>query len=379
MERPKVSIVIPVYNVSRYLKTCLESILVQTMNDIEIICVDDGSTDSSGAILDKYAERDSRIRVIHKENGGYGKAVNTGMDVANGEFFAIVESDDIVHPKMYETLYRIAKEFDLDVIKSDFCRFTIDGGIFNPTNDKIASNSELYEKVIENDPILVLSEASLYTWSGIYKLDFLRKNNIRHNETPGASYQDNGFWFITMSLAKRVWFHNEVFYMLRRDNPNSSINSKEKVYCVRDEYEYIRNCLIKCNKYVDLAGMYWYARFGAYRYTYNRIAIQYKADFAKHYSEVMAQAIKSGEIDYSFFNKKNAEDLKLLVDNYKQYDKKKKRLAKRTQKKGKGDTYWERFLWCYEDNGLLYTIIHTIERPGLIIAKKIHKFTNKTV
>ena len=84
MNMCKVSVLVPVYNVEKYLPQCLDSILAQTLRDIEIICIDDGSKDTSGDVLDRYAEKDSRVRVIHKENGGYGKALNTGMQIAQG-------------------------------------------------------------------------------------------------------------------------------------------------------------------------------------------------------------------------------------------------------------------------------------------------------
>ena len=122
---PKVSVIIPVYNVENYLRQCLDSVVNQTLSDIEIICVDDGSTDNSGKILDEYATKDSRIKVIHKENGGYGKAMNVGLDNAIGEYIGIVEPDDYIALDMYETLYNIAKEKDLDFSKP-FCVWVVD-------------------------------------------------------------------------------------------------------------------------------------------------------------------------------------------------------------------------------------------------------------
>ena len=140
MSKPKVSVVIPVCNVETYLRECLDSALAQTLRDIEIICVDDGSTDSSPAILDEYAAKDSRVKVIHKPNGGYGHTMNVGMDAATGEYFAILESDDIIKPNMYEVLYGLAKANDVDVIKSDHEVFVGD------ENDRIFTYMSLTEK-----------------------------------------------------------------------------------------------------------------------------------------------------------------------------------------------------------------------------------------
>lgn len=116
----KVSIVVPVYNVQKYLRQGLDSIVNQTLQDIEIICVDDGSTDESGKILDEYAAKDGRVKVIHKNNTGYGNSMNIGFTAASGEYIGIVESDDYADPKMFETLYQIASANNLDIVKSGF-------------------------------------------------------------------------------------------------------------------------------------------------------------------------------------------------------------------------------------------------------------------
>lgn len=120
MIKPKISIVIPVYNVEKYLKQCLDSAVNQTLLEIEIICVDDGSTDNSGSILDEYAQKDTRIKVIHKENAGYGKAMNDGLAKATGEYFAVLESDDFIVKDAYEIFYREAKLHDADIVRSDY-------------------------------------------------------------------------------------------------------------------------------------------------------------------------------------------------------------------------------------------------------------------
>ena len=117
---PKVSVVVPVYNVEKYLEQCLDSIVNQTLKDIEIICVDDGSTDKSGEILDKYVTEDDRVKVIHKKNSGYGNSMNIGFDAAQGEYIGIIESDDYAELNMFESLYECAVENNLDVVKSEY-------------------------------------------------------------------------------------------------------------------------------------------------------------------------------------------------------------------------------------------------------------------
>ena len=101
----EISVLIPVYNVEDYLERCLDSVIGQTFSDLEILCIDDGSTDRSGKILDRYAEQDSRLRVIHKENSGYGNSMNLVLSLASGTYIGIVESDDYIEPDMYEKLH----------------------------------------------------------------------------------------------------------------------------------------------------------------------------------------------------------------------------------------------------------------------------------
>lgn len=116
----KLSVIIPVYNTEKYLRRCLDSVLMQTLSDIEIICVDDGSTDNSLRILEEYAGRDSRITVIHKENGGLVSARKTGVGIATGEYIGYVDSDDWIEPDMYESLYECAYGHDADMVTSGY-------------------------------------------------------------------------------------------------------------------------------------------------------------------------------------------------------------------------------------------------------------------
>ena len=113
---PKISIIVPVYNVEKYLEKCVRSILAQTFTDFELILVDDGSPDSSGAMCDQFAEQDQRVKVIHKENGGLSDARNAGIEIATGEYLGFVDSDDYIADDMYELLYtNIVKDADLSI------------------------------------------------------------------------------------------------------------------------------------------------------------------------------------------------------------------------------------------------------------------------
>lgn len=121
---PKVSIVMPSLNVAAYVRECMESVIRQTLKDIEILCVDAGSTDGTWEILRKYADKDKRIKLIHSEKKSYGHQMNLGIREATGSYIGIVETDDYILPKMYERLYTYALDNDADFVKSDYYAFT---------------------------------------------------------------------------------------------------------------------------------------------------------------------------------------------------------------------------------------------------------------
>ena len=121
MAQPKVSIVVPVYNTEKYLIRCMDSITKQTLKDIEIIIIDDGSKEECAVLCDKISKTDSRIKVVHKENGGLGFARNTGVEAATGEYIGFVDSDDYIEQIMYETLYNTAKKYNADLCLSGIC------------------------------------------------------------------------------------------------------------------------------------------------------------------------------------------------------------------------------------------------------------------
>ena len=122
-EKMKISVIIPVYNVAQYLRQCLDSVINQTYTDLQIILVDDGSTDESGAICDQYAAKDSRVEVYHRENKNVGAVLNFGLSVAKGEYIAQIDSDDALHPRMYEILYNEAQKYNADMT---CCKWSFD-------------------------------------------------------------------------------------------------------------------------------------------------------------------------------------------------------------------------------------------------------------
>lgn len=326
-EQPKVSVIVPVYNNAQYLYECMDSIVNQTLQEIEIICIDDGSTDKSSEILDEYARKDPRIKVIHKKNTGYGHSMNVGLDAATGEYIGIVESDDYILPEMYKTLYQTAKKYDVNFVKSDFKRFYGDkeNRIFE--DRFLTEDKTVYEKVLNPQQNFSLFHLNNVIWNGIYSYKFVFNNNIRFNETPGASYQDNGFWFQLFIWAKKIYCIKSKFYMLRRDNPNSSVLSKAKVFCMCDEYQFIRKILQKNplleKKFIKIFNL---KKFHNYMFTYNRIGDEYKLSFLKRFSEEFNESYKSGELDKELFGK-NWDIISKIIKDYNSY------FVEKTQKK----------------------------------------------
>ena len=176
----KVSIIIPVYNAQKYLRRCLDSLINQTLKEIEIICINDGSTDNSLNILKEYEQNDSRIIIINQENSGIGKARNSGIKIAKGEYIGFVDADDWVDKDYYEKLYNAAKKYDSDIAAGDFYR---EGKIFK--TKKLKHTAEEFitdkEKIFKKAVIPRYN----YVWNKIYRSSEVKKylfDNVRYYE-----------------------------------------------------------------------------------------------------------------------------------------------------------------------------------------------------
>ena len=300
---PKVSIVIPSLNSVEYIKECIDSVLNQTLKDIEIICVDAGSTDGTLEILRGYERQDARLKVIVSSKKSYGYQMNLGIREAKGEYLGIVESDDFIKQEMYEVLYCIITKFGCDVVRENILGFEEIGGNKKFNELAISYIPDLYCKLtnFQQDERIIKD-----TWnmnqSGIYRLSFIENNNIRFNETSGASYQDTGFWFQVSAFASNIYIHNEAHYCYRRDNPNSSCNSKEKVYCICEEYDFIRD-IFKDNSELKqrILPIIAYLRFLAYRWNLERIGDEFKQDFIHKIKYDFEYINKNGELDEKLF------------------------------------------------------------------------------
>ncbi|ECR1935007.1 glycosyltransferase family 2 protein, partial [Campylobacter jejuni] len=244
--KPKISVIIPSYNSAKYIKECLDSVIFQSLTEIEILCIDAYSIDGTIDILKSYEKQDSRIRIIFSKKKSLGYQINLGLKEAKGEYFTIVESDDYVKIDMCEKLYALACNYDCQVIKSDFIGFKDKRSQRVFKNLPICYDQTLYNKKTNSylNPSIIINSWNM-NQSSLYKMDFIKKYDIRVNETQGASYQDIGLWFQILSLASSIYFYKEGFYFYRQDNEHASVKSKDKIYCVCDEFEFLDKFLDK--------------------------------------------------------------------------------------------------------------------------------------
>lgn len=221
--RPSVSVVVPVYNVERYLRQCVDSILGQTLENIEIILVDDGSPDACPAIVDEYAAADPRVVAVHQSNGGYGKAVNAGIARAKGRYIGIIESDDWIEPDMYAKLFARAEETGADIVKCGFYKYD---STQSPALQNVPWAGCMPDLFAAPDtpfrpccwPPVFAWHASL--WSNLYRAGFLKE--IRVIESPGAAYQDMPFVMEALSRARSMSVVKEYLVHYRMEQGQGS-------------------------------------------------------------------------------------------------------------------------------------------------------------
>ena len=317
-EKPDVSVVLPIYNAEPYLREALDSVKNQTLSNIEIICVNDGSTDLSLSIIKEYADEDSRIVIDDGLNGGYGKAMNRGINRARGEFIGILEPDDIVLSDMFETLIGIARRDNLDFVRADFNRFTKqEDGAYSFTQESIChGNHSLYNKVLNPQITLSLLNVRMQNWTGIYRKAFLDEHGIRFHESPGARFQDNSFWFQTYCWATRIEYVDRPFYCHRDDNPNSSTNRSDLMFAMLDEWAWIREYLKQFpDKEQKLIKAFQHRKYHNCMFAFGKLADELQLSYLERFSNELRQAASSGELDMSLFTHLERKKIHLLMES----------------------------------------------------------------
>ena len=215
----RVSIIVPIYNVERYLDRCMQSLLHQTLHDIEIILVDDGSPDQCPRMCEEYAQQDSRIKVIHKENGGLGFARNAGLEIATGEYVAFCDSDDFVEENMYEKLYEEAISSDADVVFSNFFTESKRGKWI--ASQEVKERTKWKGKEIEEFMLDMVASApyvkqerkyQMSVWHSIYRKSILEDHHIRFYSEREVLSEDFPFQMEYLKHAQKVVYLPQAFY-----------------------------------------------------------------------------------------------------------------------------------------------------------------------
>ena len=213
---PKVSVIVPVYNVEKYVEKCIKSLVDQTLQEIEIIAVDDGSKDGSKSIVDNYIKKyPDKIKYLYKENGGLSSARNFGIPYANGEYIAFLDSDDYVEPTMYEEMYNLAKKEDADMVECDF--------IWE------YPNKQKYDYgVVYNGKKEAIEKARVVAWNKLIKREIIESEKI---EFPfGLRYEDVEFFYKLVPSLNKISFMKKYFihYVQRENSIANTQNTKTK-------------------------------------------------------------------------------------------------------------------------------------------------------
>lgn len=219
-KKVKVSIIVPVYNVEKYLTRCLDSLINQTLKDTEIICINDGSTDSSLKILKEYQQKDNRITIIDKENQGQSIARNIGISKSIGEYIGFVDSDDWVDLDFYEKLYSSAIKHNADIAVAGIIRLHK----YNKKNHLKIDNESITEDFEKKLKLCDIPDKS-YVWNKIYKSDKIKEYNLKFKEK--MIYEDVIFTpEVILKLNKLVTVPNIKYYYWR--NPNSTVTQRNE-------------------------------------------------------------------------------------------------------------------------------------------------------
>ena len=226
MKDIKITIILPSLNVREYIEEALVSVVSQTLREIEILCIDAGSDDGTWDIIEDYAKEDDRIIPMHSSKKSYGHQVNLGIEASRGKYIAILETDDKAASDMYEKLYILAENNQVDYVKADYRAFfsQADGSYYYFDRHSFGERS-FYDTVLEPIRHPEIGRDDWYLWQGIYRRDFLNEFEIRFSESPGAAYQDIGFLFLTGVFAKRAMYSSELLYDYRIDRETASSNT----------------------------------------------------------------------------------------------------------------------------------------------------------
>lgn len=253
----KVSIIVPVYNVEKFLRECLDSIASQTLKEFEVICINDGSTDNSLEILNEYATKDKRFIVLSQENQGQGVARNKGVELARGEYIQFIDPDDWIELNMLETLYNFAKEHHSQIVKFNYTDYNDYSGKYKQ-QDFIKQIQEEYNYDLNETPYYTwrilkkdcLTGLDLHVWAHFYKTEFIKSNKIRF--APSKHGEDHLFVDGAIVLANKIDYLNKYLYFYRIRS-GSAVRIKTDInFCVFDNIRLLKEFIIENNLFNEL-------------------------------------------------------------------------------------------------------------------------------
>lgn len=279
----KISVVVPVYNVENYLPECLDSLINQTLSDIEIICVNDGSTDNSLSILEDYAQNDNRIKIIIQENMGLSGARNTGLDYVNGKYVFFLDSDDWIELNALDDLFNYAEKLDLEITIFQLNHFNQSNKTFfnNEFTDVSVINNNRFDNISFNymDVLDVLFDISHNSCNKLYKVEFLNQLNARFNV--GKKYEDVDFHYKTIFKANNVGFLRKHLYNYRIRNNSICTSGDEGSFDIFDVLKVAEDNTKQVGIYEEVKQNFFKFLIINIKFVFIRLNIKYRNDFFK--------------------------------------------------------------------------------------------------
>lgn len=313
-----VSVVMPIYNAADYLRPALDSVISQTLRDVEIICVDDGSTDHSLAILKEYQKRDPRIRIVTETNAGPAKARNNGLRRARGEYLSFLDADDFFEPTMLEALYRTAKEKDLDIAVCEYDLFENRTARFKRSIPSEHADLLAGGRVTSKSdcPDIIFQATEGYVWNKLFRRDFVTEKELSFLES-AQIFEDVYFTVTALSLAERigkcegVLVHHRVYQKQVRSRV-----FRKKYAQVPAVYMAIKEFLIHRGLYLPLSSSFINLSVGICFKVYNLLWIDAKLSFWTLLHDTYAESFGWTELDESGFSTKEIRDFAANVSMY---------------------------------------------------------------
>jgi glycosyltransferase involved in cell wall biosynthesis len=300
MPEPLISIVIPVYNVEKYLRECLDSVVNQTMREIQIICVNDGSTDSSPAILEEYAQKDGRIEVIHKENGGLSSARNAAYPYLKGEYTLFIDSDDWVDLQLCEKSYKKASESGAEIVVFSYT------DIGNTNRGHAFSEITMEDKVRDEEKKKLLLSNYNAAWGKIWKTNFLIKNNLVFPE--GLCFEDVIVNWQGVLLAEKVSILPEELYYYRQREDSITQKQDETIFDLLTIYQQLGTFLKENGYYSRYKDVFIAQKLKGTHYLYFSIKDELKSTFCQKAKEIIGaeeeeflKKLPAREVGYKLF------------------------------------------------------------------------------